>query len=97
MWISASAPDALCYRYGVGSHVVGGKQIQPKLGALQDFYRLSHVLWTWLSPVHIRSWIMLLVAPCGGALVLQAIKETWASHCDGFVAFSNVDDPDLNS
>lgn len=23
---------------------------------------------------------------------LQAIKETWARHCDGFVAFSDVAD-----
>lgn len=28
---------------------------------------------------------------------LQAIKETWASHCDGFVAFSDVDDREIHS
>ena len=27
----------------------------------------------------------------------QAIKETWASHCDGFVAFSDSVDLELNT
>eukprot|EP00752_Nemacystus_decipiens_P004599 g4198.t1 len=28
---------------------------------------------------------------------VKAIKDTWASHCDGFVAFSDVDDPRIHS
>lgn len=28
---------------------------------------------------------------------VQAIQETWASHCDGFVAFSDVTDSELNT
>lgn len=28
---------------------------------------------------------------------VQAVVETWASHCDGFVAFSDVDDIELHS
>ena len=44
-----------------------------------------------MEPVRVESVPLTIVC------LRQAITETWASHCDGFVAFSDVTDPDLNA